>query len=376
METHALDERFMRRALRLAARAIGQTSPNPVVGAVLVKRGRIIAQGCHRQAGLAHAEVEALRRAGRRAVGATLYVSLEPCAHMGRTPPCCEAIIRSGVRRVVAATKDPNPVTDGRGIARLRQAGLHVTTGVLEEEAKRLIAPFRKAITAKLPWVIAKIAQSLDGKIATNTGQSRWISSAAARAFTHRLRHQVDAILVGVNTVLRDDPSLSAHGPKPPGRAGRPMVVIVDSRLRTPVSSRCLRDPFPRLAIVATTQRAAAKRRALIRQGIEVVSFPAAADGRVNLRRLCQALVTRYGITSVLLEGGGEVLASALAQRLVDRVVWVIAPTILGGRQSPSAVGGAGIERLTQAIRLRDVSVRRLGPDLIVDATPVYPPHR
>jgi diaminohydroxyphosphoribosylaminopyrimidine deaminase/5-amino-6-(5-phosphoribosylamino)uracil reductase len=246
----------------------------------------------------------------------------------------------------------------------------------LEEKAKRLIAPFRKAITTRLPWVIAKVAQSLDGKIGTNTGASRWISSEAARAFTHRLRHQVDAILVGVNTVLRDDPSLSARGPQRPGRARRPMVVIVDSRLRTPLLSRCLSDPLPRSAIIATTRRAAAKRRPFLRRGIEVVSFPASADGRVPLRRLCQALVTRYGITSVLLEGGGEVLASALAQRLVDRVVWVIAPTLIGGRHSPSAVGGAGIERLTQAVRLRDVTVHRLGQDLIVDASPVYPSRR
>ncbi len=375
METRASDdERFMRLALRLAARAIGDTSPNPVVGAVLVKRGRIIGQGYHRQAGLAHAEVEALRKAGERAaMGSTMYVTLEPCHHTGRTPPCCDAIIRAGIRRVVIATKDPNPITNGRGIARLRRAGIRLTVGVLEEDARRLVAPFRKAITTKLPWMIVKIAQSLDGKIAATTGQSRWISSVPARAFTHRLRHQVDAILVGVNTILQDDPDLSARGSRSVARAGRPIVVVVDSHLRTPVSSRCLSDLFPRLAILATTTRAAAKQEPFVRRGIEVVRFPPSPDGRVPLRRLCRTLLRRYGITSVLVEGGGEVVASAFAERLVDRLVWVIAPLIIGGRRSPSAVGGEGIARLSQAIRIRDVRVRRLGPDLVLDAAPVYP---
>lgn len=375
METRASDdERFMRLALRLAARAIGDTSPNPVVGAVLVKRGRIIGQGYHRQAGLAHAEVEALRKAGERAaMGSTLYVTLEPCHHTGRTPPCCDAIIRAGIRRVVIATKDPNPITNGRGIARLRRAGIRLSVGVLEEDARRLVAPFHKAITTKLPWMIVKIAQSLDGKIAAATGQSRWISSAPARAFTHRLRHQVDAILIGANTVLQDDPDLSARGSRSGARAGRPIVVIVDSRLRTPVSSRCLSDRFSRLAVLATTTRAAAKQEPFVRRGIEVVRFPPSPDGRVPLRRLCRTLLRRYGITSVLVEGGGEVVASAFAERLVDRLVWVIAPLIIGGRRSPSAVGGEGIARLSQAIRIRDVRVRRLGPDLVLDTAPVYP---
>ena len=367
---------YMRLALRLAARAVGDTSPNPVVGAVIVKRGRIIGQGYHHQAGLAHAEVEALRQAGRRSRGATMYVTLEPCQHTGRTPPCCDAVVRAGIRRVVMAMKDPNPITNGRGIARLRRAGVQVATGVLEREARRLNAPFAKAITAKMPWVIAKIAQSLDGKIATRTGDSRWISSAASRAFSHQLRRQVDAVLVGVKTVLRDNPRLTARGPQTPARAGRPIKVIVDSRLRTPLSSRCLSDAFPTLTIMATTQRSTATHAPFVRRrGIEVLVFPP-SRGRVPLRRLFRELVRRYQIMSVLLEGGGEVLASALADRLVDRLVWVIAPLIIGGRDSPSAVGGAGIQRLAQAIRLRDVTLRRLGPDLVLDASVVYPRRR
>lgn len=384
----ARDERYMRLALRLAARAIGRTSPNPAVGAVIVKGDRIIAQGYHRQAGLAHAEVEALRSAGPRAFGSTMYVTLEPCNHAGRTPPCCPVIAQAGIRRMVIATKDPNPITNGRGIAALRQAGIRVTTGVLEADAKRLIAPFRKAITTRLPWVVAKIAQSVDGKIATVTGQSRWISSPQAREATHRLRHEVDAILVGVQTVVRDNPRLTARLPRRGStRIGRPIVVIVDSHLRTPLSSRCLATSSKRVKIIATTERSAAKRAPFERRGIEVLVFPRrpgatkasapdrrrSSGDRVPLKLLFRELVRRYGMTSLLIEGGGEVLASALAERLVDRVVWVVSPLILGGRQSPSAVGGTGIPRLSQAVRLRDMAVQQVGPDLMLDAALSYP---
>lgn len=373
----ARDARYMRLALRLAARARGRTSPNPAVGAVIVKGGRMIAQGYHRQAGLAHAEVEALRAAGPRASGSTMYVTLEPCNHTGRTPPCCPAITQAGIRRIVVATKDPNPITTGRGIAALRKAGLRITMGVLEPDAKRLIAPFRKAITTKLPWVVAKIAQSVDGKIATATGESRWISSPQARKFTHRLRHEVDAILVGVRTVLHDNPRLTARPARSRtrngGRAGRPIVVIVDSQLRTPLSSRCLADSPLRLKIIATTQRSAAKRAPFARRGIEVLVLPPASGGRVPIKRLCRELVRRYGMTSLLLEGGGEVLASALAERLVDRVVWVVSPLIIGGWESPGAVGGRGILRLSKAVRLRDMAVQRVGPDLLLNAALAYP---
>lgn len=383
------DQRYMGLALRLASRALGQTAPNPAVGAVIVKGGRVIGRGYHRKAGLAHAEVDALRSAGARAAGSTMYVTLEPCNHVGRTPPCCGAIAKAGIRRMVIATKDPNPMTNGRGITALRRAGLQVTTGVLEDDAKRLIAPFAKAVTAKLPWVVAKVAQSLDGKIATSTGESRWISSPQAREATHRLRHEADAILVGVRTVLRDNPRLTARSPRPSSYARRgarqPAVVIVDSKLRTPVSSRCLSGP--RVRVIATTERSAAKRAAFERRGIEVLVFPrrapatkASAGGRhrsngdrVPLKLLFRELVRRYGVNTLLIEGGGEVLASALAERLVDRVVWVVSPVIVGGRQSPGAVGGNGIARLSQAVRLSRVAVRRVGPDLMLDAALTYP---
>lgn len=381
------DQRYMSVALRLAARALGRTSPNPAVGAVIVKGGRIIARGYHRKAGLAHAEVDALRSAGTRAAGSTMYVTLEPCTHVGRTPPCCGAITEAGIRRIVIATKDPNPITNGRGIRALRQAGLQVTTGVLKEDAKRLIAPFAKSITTKLPWVVAKVAQSVDGKIATTTGESRWISSPQAREATHQLRHQADAILVGVRTVLRDNPRLTARLPRPSfgsrrgrGRPGQPIVVIVDSRLRTPLSSRCLAGST-RARVIATLERSAAKRAPFERRGIDVLVFPASGGpgrrrsngGRVPLGKLFRELVRRYGVTSLLIEGGGEVLASALAERLIDRAVWVVSPLILGGRQTPGAVGGHGILRLSQAVRLRKMAVQRVGPDLMLDAALTYP---
>jgi len=229
--------RHMARALRLARRALGRTSPNPAVGAVVVKDGRVVGQGYHRRAGWPHAEVEALRRAGARARGATLYVTLEPCNHTGRTPPCCDALLAAGIARVVVAAKDPNPVTNGRGMARLRRAGVEVVAGVLEQEARRLNEPFWKAMRSRMPLVVAKIGQSLDGKIATAIGESRWITSLAARRLAHRWRSRADAILIGVNTVLRDDPLLTVRGVV--RRLDRPLKVIVDSRLRTPLRARC-----------------------------------------------------------------------------------------------------------------------------------------
>lgn len=359
----------MARALALAQRAAGRTAPNPAVGAVVVSRGVVAGEGYHRQAGLSHAEVEALRRAGDRARGGTLYVTLEPCNHTGRTPPCCDAILASGIARVVVATRDPNPITNGRGIARLRRAGVVVRSGVLARESAALNEPFFHAMTHGLPLVIAKLGQSLDGKIATRTGESQWITSAAARRMAHRWRGRVDAVLVGITTVLRDDPLLTARGVR--RRPHRPIKVIVDSRLRIPLNARCLSRRSPTPAIVATTIRRGSKRRALMRLGVEVVTFPA-RQGRVPLASLCRWLVGR-GVHSVLLEGGGEVMASALAERLVNRVVFFLAPILIGGDQAPGAVGGPGAARLSQAARLADVRCTWAGPDLCVEARVVYP---
>ena len=361
-------ERPMRLALRLACKALGRTSPNPAVGAIIVQRGRIVGEGYHRRAGAPHAEVEALRRAGARARGATLYTTLEPCNHTGRTPPCCDAILASGVARVVIGAVDPNPITNGRGIARLRREGLRVTTGVLAEESRRINEPFWKAMRTGLPLVIAKVGQSLDGKIATSAGQSRWITSASARRLGHRLRSRVDAVLVGVRTVLQDDPRLTARGVR--SRPDRPFKVIVDSRLRIPATARCLSSGSAP-ALIATTVPPARVPRSLHRQGVEVLTLPA-RRGRVPLRRLCQQLVGR-GVHSILIEGGGEVLAGALNERLVDRVVFFVAPLLIGGRGAPGSVGGPGISRLNRAVRLREVTYSRVGSDLCVEGRVVYP---
>ncbi len=367
---HATPSTYMARALALARRAIGQTSPNPMVGAVVVNGGRVVGEGYHRRAGLPHAEIEALRKAGAHTRGGTLYVTLEPCNHTGRTPPCCDAILTSGISRVVVAAKDPNPITNGRGIARLRRAGVDVVTGVLEREAAALNAPFQKAMTTGLPFAVAKVGQSLDGKIATARGESRWITSPASRRLAHRWRGRVDAILVGVNTVLVDDPRLTARGMS--RQRGRPVRVIVDSHLRIPLRARCLSSHSPTL--IATTVSSGSKRARLARRGIEILTFPA-TRGRVPLRRLFRELARR-GIQSILIEGGGEVLASAVAERLVDRLVFFIAPILIGGRAAPGSFGGAGVSRLSRAIRLEELTCTRVGPDLCVEARVVYPRRR
>ena len=372
----------MRLALRLARRGVGRTSPNPMVGAVVVNGGRVVGQGYHRRAGGPHAEVIALRAAGARARGATMFVTLEPCDHHGRTPPCCEALIQSRLRRVVIGARDPNPITNGRGLTRLRRAGIGVTCGVLEREARSLNGPFEKTMTQRLPFVVAKIGQSLDGKIATSSGASRWVTSPAARRIGHRLRREADALLVGVNTILRDDPLLTVR--TVPVHRGHPLKVILDSRLRTPLTARCLSPRSPAPTLIATTRRDAAARRrlteegwvrrrqALERRGAEIVVLPPSARGRVPLRSLCRKLAQR-GIQSLLIEGGGEVLASAFAERLVDRVVWCISPLLIGGRDAPGSIGGRGIRHLGQAIRLAEVKVRRAGPDLCVEGRVLYP---
>jgi diaminohydroxyphosphoribosylaminopyrimidine deaminase/5-amino-6-(5-phosphoribosylamino)uracil reductase len=375
MRQHTEHERYMSQALRLAAKAQGRTSPNPAVGAVIVRARRIVGEGFHRRAGDAHAEIEALRQAGAAAKSATLYVTLEPCNHTGRTPPCCDAIVRSGISRVVIADKDPNPITDGRGLARLRRAGLNLVYGILQQEARRLNEPFYQVMTSGLPRVIAKSAQSLDGRIATAAGESRWITSPQARRIGHEWRSRVDAVLVGINTVLRDDPRLSVRGV--PHRPGRPVRVVIDSHLRMPPTARCLTARPGGRTVLATTEaamrdpRAAARAHALLMRGAEILALPA-RQGRVPFRRLCRALARR-GIHSLLIEGGGEALAGALDERVVDRLVWFVAPLLIGGRNAVPSVGGGGAIRLARAIRLDELTVRRIGPDLCIEARVVYP---
>ncbi len=356
------DRNFMARALNLAERGRGKTHPNPMVGAVVVRNGRIVGEGYHPKAGQPHAEIFALRRAGPQANGATLYVSLEPCTHVGRTPPCVTAIQQAGIRRVVAAMIDPNPFTRGKGLKWLRAHGIRTRVGVLEKEARELNRVFIVWKRKNRPFITVKVAQSLDGKIATVSGQSRWISGVKARNWVHQLRSKVDAILVGIETVLKDDPRLTVRAG---GLSSHPVKVIVDSRLRTPPTARLFSSKTP--VIVATTMHSSKKKEAgLQRAGAQVWRFPA-HETKVPLTSLVQRLAQQE-ISHLLIEGGGEVIASALEADIVDEVAWLIAPKIIGGRNSITSVEGRNIQSIAEATSLRNVHVRRLGEDVLVTA--------
>ena len=359
------DALWMDRALRRALDGLGRTSPNPMVGAVLVKDGRVVGEGAHLRAGEPHAEAIALAVAGAAARGAVCYVSLEPCARVGRTPPCTDALVRSGVGRVVAACRDPNPAVDGRGLAQLEAAGIPVTVGVREAEARSLNRAFICAVTEGRPHVTLKAALTLDGKIAAADGSSRWITGEAARLEGHRLRFAADAVLVGIGTVRADDPRLTMRHPELPAK--EPLRVVADSRLRIDPDAQVLRTGDPARAIVACVGPAPPGPAAAIRaRGARVLELPADDDGRVDLRALLHALPA-LGVIAVLVEGGGE-LGGALAEaRLVDRVAFFVAPRLLGGRDAPGPLGGRG-RALKDALPLVDVSTRRLGEDLLVEA--------
>jgi diaminohydroxyphosphoribosylaminopyrimidine deaminase/5-amino-6-(5-phosphoribosylamino)uracil reductase len=372
------DEAWMRLALRLAARAEGQTSPNPMVGAILVRHEKKISQGWHRFAGGPHAELEAFRAAmanGVSARGATLYVTLEPCCTHGRTPPCTQAILASGVRRVVVAATDPNPVHAGRGLRVLRRAGLIVVTGVLEAEATRLNEAFNHWIIHRTPYVLVKAAMTLDGKIATASGESQWITSVASRNAGMALRKRADAILVGVNTVRADDPQLTARtaagGKKSTPRLRR---IVLDSQARTPLNARLMNDELAALTTIVTTRDAPRGRVAALSRRVTVWQAPA-RRGLVDLRWLLRRLGSE-NVTQLLVEGGGEVNASFLLAGLAHQIAFFVAPKILGGRDARRAVAGAGIERLSEIVELDRVEWRRLGPDLMLQALVKAPPPR
>lgn len=358
------DEIFMRRALRLAARARGSTSPNPMVGAVVVRDERIIGEGYHRCPGTPHAEIHALRAAGSDAKGAVLYLTLEPCCHrFKRTPPCTDAVIASGVKRVVVAMPDPNPRVRGRGLRALRRAGLAAEVGVLEEAARRLNEAYTWWMTTGRPFVTVKIASTLDGKIATASGESRWITGPKARAMTHRLRAEVDAVMVGLGTVIADDPELTARaGP----RGRQPHRIILDERLSTPLHARALRPRDGSWTYLATTEVApAARRRRFEALGVRVL-VAKSRNGLVDMADVMRRL-GRLEITSVLIEGGAAVNASALRSGVVRKVIVMMAPKLLGGRDAVGAVGGESPRRLRDAVPLRDCSVRRCGDDFVVE---------
>jgi diaminohydroxyphosphoribosylaminopyrimidine deaminase / 5-amino-6-(5-phosphoribosylamino)uracil reductase len=358
------DQAFMRRALALAAQGRGLTSPNPMVGAIVVRGDRIVAEGVHRAAGRPHAEIEALDAAGLHAVGATLYVTLEPCTHQGRTPACAPRVIASGMRRVVVAMTDPNPRVNGRGIAALRAAGLDVTTGVLEAEATRQNRAFVVAMQTGRPHVTLKGAITLDGRIADADGASRWITGEAARAHAHRLRSEADAIVVGIETVLKDDPKLTVRLDRPWPR--EPYRIVLDSLARTPVNAQLITAATRGRAIIAVGDRAPAERLTALTAAGATVARCSGADGRVDLAALLRSLAERE-VRSVLVEGGGEAHAAFLDAALVDRVAVFIAPLVLGGTSAPSLVGGKA-RRLKDAVRLEAFETTVLGDDVLLEA--------
>lgn len=350
---------YIRLTLQLAAQGAGLVSPNPLVGSVVVSGGEIVGRGHHRYDDLKHAEVWALEEAGERARDATVYVNLEPCSHQGagkRTPPCVEALIDAGVRRVVASMVDPNPRVDGRGFDQLREAGIEVSVGILEREARRLNEAFIKYVTTGLPFVHLKTACSIDGRIATRTGESKWITGPEARAASQDLRRRTDAILVGIGTVLADDPLLTDRTALPRRRSLA--RVVLDSSLRIPLDSQLVRTArdWPTIVFAASGDAAT-----LESAGVEVVQAPS-ADGRVDLCGVLSEL-SRRGLISLLVEGGAEVAGAFVERRLVDKVTFFIAPRIIGGREASPAIGARGFDRLSESLALRDMEIARHGDD-------------
>ena len=357
------DETFMNLACRLAIRGRGRTRPNPMVGAVLVRRGRVLGTGYHKSPGSPHAEVVAIERAEADPKGATLYVNLEPCAHHGRTPPCVDLILAKKIRRVVIGTKDTNPLVNGRSIATLRRRGVQVTCGILEDKCRRLNEAFFKIVETGKPFVILKAAMTLDGKIASSSGRSQWISCPASRKKVHRLRSCVDAILVGIGTVLEDDPRLTVRG-IPDAR--NPCRVVLDSRLRIPLTARVL-EPEAK-TLVATTHLAPKKKvSALAERGVAVETFAPNRAGRVPLGQLLRRLGKR-GIQDVLVEGGSQLYTTALERNEADKLVMFLAPLLLGGEKAPGLFGGTGFASPAKGRSVHSLQWRRSDQDLMLEA--------
>ena len=356
---------YMEQALSLAKLALGQVSPNPAVGAVVVKNGVVVGQGYTQPAGSWHAEVLALKQAGEEARGGVMYVTLEPCCYYGRTPPCSQAIIAAGITEVHLAMLDPNPLVSGRGKDELEREGIRIYVGEHEAEAKEINEAYTKFITTGVPFVTAKFAVSLDGKIATKSGDSKWISGNEARKYVHYLRYTADAVMAGVNTVLVDDPYLTARCGGGRGGTARkqPLRVIVDGRGRTPLTARVLSEPGKTLLALGRLAMPEEK-TAFAQVGAELLELPS-EEGLVDLKRLLKALGERE-ITSVLVEGGGILLGSLFDYGLVDKVVAFIAPIIIGGKEAKTAVSGKGVSKVVDSVKLERIKVEKFGEDLMV----------
>jgi diaminohydroxyphosphoribosylaminopyrimidine deaminase/5-amino-6-(5-phosphoribosylamino)uracil reductase len=355
------DEQWMRRVLRLAEKGRGRTSPNPMVGAVLVKRGKVVGEGYHVRAGADHAEVVALRQAGEKARGATLYLNLEPCTHYGKTPPCAPAVIESKVKRVVIGMKDPNPLVGGRGLESLKRAGIVAEVGVLEKECRQLNEVFCKYIVKREPFVILKAAATLDGKMATREGESKWISGEASRRFVHRMRDQVDGVLVGIGTVLKDDPQLTARIPK--GRD--PYRVVLDSRLRIPEEARVIGRSPSQVIIATTTLAPGEKIEKLERRGVRILILDS-KQGKVDLNH-CLSKLGEMEITSLMVEGGSEVHGAFLDEGLINKILLFFSPKLMGDREAVGIFGGHKKKTLKETVPLSELKVRKIGEDIVVE---------
>ncbi|MBU0534476.1 MAG: bifunctional diaminohydroxyphosphoribosylaminopyrimidine deaminase/5-amino-6-(5-phosphoribosylamino)uracil reductase RibD [Candidatus Omnitrophica bacterium] len=372
------DTKFIKEALALAVKAEGLTSPNPLVGAVIVKGNKIIGRGYHKRAGSKHAEILALesagkpahqpatklagnRKAGGKTKGATLYINLEPCAHYGKTPPCAPEIIKAGIKRVVIAMPDPNPLVNGKGIKKLKSEGIDVQVGILEQDARKINETYIKYMTKKMPFVVLKWAMSLDGKIATRKGNSKWISGKASREFTQKLRGKFDAVLIGIETLLKDNPQLNTHGLE----IKEPKRIIIDSKGRIPLDCNLLKTKGGQIIITTTDKISKKKIRDLKEKGAEIIVI-SSKEGRVDLKKLMIELAKRE-ITSILVEGGGTINASFIENALADKFVAFLSPMIIGGKNAISPVEGKGIEKIANAVRIRDLSIRKMGEDVVME---------
>ncbi|WP_010303360.1 bifunctional diaminohydroxyphosphoribosylaminopyrimidine deaminase/5-amino-6-(5-phosphoribosylamino)uracil reductase RibD [Kurthia senegalensis] len=360
------DEYYMQLALDLAVSAKGNTNPNPMVGAVIVQNGVIVGTGLHRKAGEPHAEVHAFRMAGEHAKGATLYVTLEPCSHYGKTPPCANLVKESGVKRVVIAMEDPNPSVAGRGVKLLRDAGIEVEVGILEAQAYKLNERFIHNMLTSRPFVVSKYAMTADGKIAVSNGDSRWVTGDDAREDVHEYRHEMDGILVGIGTVLADDPSLTTRLVSKEGK--NPIRIILDRQLRTPLHAKVAQTADAKTIIVTAEDAAIEKAQALQAQGVEILRV-ATTEGQLHLEEMLDALYTR-GITDILVEGGAAVHASFFRQHLVQKVLIYMAPKIIGGAHSLSPVSGPDVEAMSAALEFEYDAVDVIGNDLRIVAYP------
>ncbi len=365
------DEKYMRMAIRLAEKAQGRTSPNPVVGAVIVKNNRIVGRGYHKKAGLPHAEVNALKQAGKTAKGATLYVSLEPCDHFGRTAPCTDAIIKSGIKKVIIGMKDPNPLNNGKGIKKLKDQGIKVVISGIQKEAESINRPYLKFITKRLPFITVKVAQSLDGKIATKTGDSKWISSEDSRRYVHWLRSRADAVMVGANTVIRDDPLLLSKLSKD----RQPARIIINGNSRIPAKSKIFftsaKSPVMLASSILGSNEARGFHSSERNPAPRIPRLKAGGvgrrDKRVDLIKLLEILA-KNGIMHILVEGGGELISSLIGRDLVDRMIIFIAPKVIGGRRAITSVEGSGVARVKDAFNFKIKNIRRFKKDIMIEA--------